>query len=412
MKGLIKDIIWDIREIVFKTQFSIHAYYAHIKHKVKGGNFQNRFSKKLSINKLRESILSNQEKRVAILVAFHKKNKIPVSNKEYIKFLTNCSFNVIYLHNGKLEEKVILDLESIGCYVICRQNIGQDFGAWKDMILLLEKYNLFNNIEWLLLCNDSNFFLGGKNGEHFERRFLNELENNHYKDFISLNINYELMVHHQSYFLCLSKKIINSDRFRIFWQTYLPLNLRPHAINKGEKKLSSKVLNKYTPCVMFTTYDVYKEIVDTMKDTSDQNRFLQLLPKTCFYLDSCINKDILDPHGVQKIIHVLENYNQSHSLALLLSIYCKSPFLKKDVIRHGTYSLSQIEYFICNNSLIKNELLINEIKLHCRTSETPFSFWDIPKEAARKGISRFGQTYNLWSNSQVYMRKFISKENN
>ena len=159
---------------------------------------------------------------------------------------------------------------------------------------------------------------------------------------------------------------------------------------------------------MFTTSDLYKEILDSLEKTSNQNIFLQLLPKTCFYLDSCIDKGILNPHGIQKIIHVLENYNQSHSLALLLNIYCKSPFLKKDIIRHGTYSLSQIEYNICNKTLIENELLINEIKLHCRTSGTPFSFWDIPKEAARKGISRYGQTYSLWSDSEIYIERFIS----
>jgi len=407
-KEIIKSFIWDLREIVYKTRFSIYAYYSHVKHKVKGGNFQNRFSKRFSIDKLKEIIITNKKKRVAIFVAFHEKDKIPESNKEYIEFLKNCSFNIIYLHNGKLQEKVIFDLESLGCYVVCRKNIGQDFGAWKDMILILEQYKLINKIDWLLLCNDSNFYLGGENGEYFERRFLDKLENDHNKDFISLNINYELMVHHQSYFLCLSKKIINGDSFKLFWEKYLPLNLRPHAINKGEKKLSSKVLNKFTPCIMFTSSDLYKEIIDSMEDNSNQNIFLQLLPKTCFYLNSCIDRGIVNQYGVQKIIHVLENYNQSHSLALLLNIYCKSPFLKKDVIRHGTYSISQIEYFICNKSLINNELLINEIKLHCRRSGTPFSFWDIPKEAARKGISRFGQTYSLWSDSDIYIRKFIS----
>ena len=69
--------------------------------------------------------------------------------------------------NNKLREQ----LNMIGCYVICRENIGQDFGAWKDGIALIKRYNITDDLKWLLLCNDSNFCLGGKNSDDFIAKF-------------------------------------------------------------------------------------------------------------------------------------------------------------------------------------------------------------------------------------------------
>ena len=87
--------------------YNIYSYSCHILHKLKGGNYRNRLSKNLSINKLKEKIVSNKSKRIALFVAFHKKDEIPISNIEYLKFLSNCEFSIIYIHNGILNHEVI-----------------------------------------------------------------------------------------------------------------------------------------------------------------------------------------------------------------------------------------------------------------------------------------------------------------
>lgn len=353
--------------------------------------------------------MSNKKKRVALFVAYHKKHEIPLSNKEYLKFLSNCSFSVIYIHNGKLDKKVINELEESGCFVICRKNIGQDFGGWKDLIILLEKLKLSDYLEWTLICNDSNFYLGGENGKKFEIRFSEELEKENSKDLISLNCNYEMTMHYQSYFLCLSKKIVKSKKYINFWKNYLPLDNRYHAIDNGEKKLSCKILNYYDPCILMSTPALYNNLKQQVKDNNIEN-IIKLLPKNCFHLESCLNHNNLDSHSVQKILHVLENHNPSHAFAILYILYYQSPFLKKDIIRHGIFSPQQISEFICNDNIISNDLLKEEIIIHCLRSGTPYSYLENPKKGYKRGIKGFGQSYTIYNDSSIYLEKFINQK--
>ena len=80
------------------------------------------------------------------------------------------------MHNGNLYENVIKELESLNCEVICRINYGHDIGAFKDINLLVNNLGISKKIEWLLWCNDSNFFLGGENAKIFEKIFWQALQ--------------------------------------------------------------------------------------------------------------------------------------------------------------------------------------------------------------------------------------------
>ncbi|MAJ22992.1 MAG: hypothetical protein CMI75_04325 [Candidatus Pelagibacter sp.] len=406
------ELLFPWYSLIYKLDYFLSAYFKYFIHKIIGGNYLNRLSNgknRISLIELEQKILSNKKKRVALFVAYHKKHEIPLSNKEYLKFLSNCSFSVIYIHNGKLDEKVINELEESGCFVICRKNLGQDFGAWKDLLLLLEKLKLSDYLDWTLMCNDSNFYLGGENGKIFERRFLKELEKENPKDFISLNCNYEMSMHHQSYFLCLSNKILKNKKFIGFWKNYMPLNNRYHAIDNGEKKLSKKILNYYKPRILLTTYGIYKNLNMQLKDDSLKN-IIEILPKNVFHLESCFNESGLDQYTIQKILHVLDNYNPSHAFAIMYILYHQSPFLKKDIIRQGTFSPMQIEEFICSNNMINNDLLKDEIITHCLTDGTPLSFLEDLRLSYRKGICGFGQNYKGYEDSQIYLKKYMTQE--
>ena len=109
-----------------------------------------------------------------------------------------------------MNSEVLEELNKLGCYVICRENVGQDFGAYKDGIALLKKYKITDHLKWLVLCNDSNFCLGGKNSDNFIKRFSVALNSKEKTDFISLNCNFESRLHYQSYFLCLSNLIFQN----------------------------------------------------------------------------------------------------------------------------------------------------------------------------------------------------------
>ena len=138
--------------------------------KLSGSNYKNRIIYQADKKLLLKKINNNKKKRLALFVAFHDSRNIPKSNIEYINFLKNCNFDIVYIHNGILSKKVIDKLTDIGCYLICRKNIGQDFGAWKDAFAVLKDFKINNNLKWILICNDSNFCINSS-----ESSFLNTL---------------------------------------------------------------------------------------------------------------------------------------------------------------------------------------------------------------------------------------------
>ena len=205
MRNAIK-VILKFYSYILRIEYYFLSYISFIRSKLKGTNSKKRLFYLKDIKILKDKLNKINQKRIAIFVAYHSSNKIPKTNINYLKVLNDSLFKIIYVHNGYLEKKVKNKLESLDCYVVCRENIGQDFGAWKDTISFLEENKLINNLDWLLLCNDSNFCIGGENAKLFKDKFTNMLnKQNSEFDFISLNCNFEGLMHYQSYFICLSK---------------------------------------------------------------------------------------------------------------------------------------------------------------------------------------------------------------
>ena len=392
-----------INSIYLRLEYIFSAYLSFICDKLMGGNFKSRTKNRGDINFLKDRLTKNKKKRLAIFVAFHNPNLIPESNINHLNIFKKSFFETIYVHNGILSKKVVNELTDRGCYVICRKNIGQDFGAWKDCFALIDQYKLTNDLNWLLFCNDSNFCLGGTNSEKFTNKLRNTLDRENELDFISLNCNYERRLHYQSYFLCFSKIVFQNQRFRRFWKKYLPLNHRFHAIENGEKKLSRKVLNYFRPCVIYQSHKLAESI--SLNINNEDITLLGKLPKGLMYLEDLLNieKDNLLSARIVilRIISSLENYNQSHVFGLLNIIYLNSPFLKKDVIRQGVFSYCQIYDLIKLNSLDINQNLQDEIVKFLERGGTSYSFIEDKRMAYRKGISLNGSNYEYQLQTQL-----------
>ena len=394
----------------YRLEYIIIAYISFAISKLKGTNYIKRTKNRPDISHLKKKLEKNQSKRLAIFVAFHSQTKIPQSNINYINLLKKCSFTTVYIINGKLNHEVLEQLNMMDCYVICRDNIGQDFGAWKDGIALLKKYKIKDNLKWLLLCNDSNFCLGGNNSNNFIERFSEELNSSKAADFISLCCNFESSLHYQSYFLCLSNLILKKKSFNKFWEKYIPLNHRFHSINSGEKKFTTKILSKFRPKIMYTSHALSRQILSTKEN--DPQIILRNLPKSFFYLETAFdnyfeNKSDFE-FGTLKIINSLENYNPSHVFGLLNIFYLESPFLKKDVMRQGVFSYSQIYEILKLERLNIDENLRNEILELFVKGGTNYSFMESRRNAFRRGIAILGGIYDYQFESQVLQKKYFS----
>ena len=249
-------------KIFLESKIYIIFYFPkHIYHYLTVGDFKKRLGYHRNLNKVTSYLQNKNISKLAIFLGYHQSGKLPLSNKTYVKSLLNCGFKVIYLHNGYLNQDVIKELEKLNCQVICRLNYGHDIGACKDINLLINNLGISMKIEWLLWCNDSNYFLGGERGAIFEKNFMKCLSKKKF-DVITMWESKSIKSHCQSYFLCFNRKVINSKVYKKFWKNYTPLPYRSHAIYNGEIALSQSVLNRFNIQTIYNSKSIYKNILN------------------------------------------------------------------------------------------------------------------------------------------------------
>ena len=77
--------------------------------------------------------------------------------------------------------------------------------------------------------------------------------------------------------------------------------------------------------------------------------------------------------------------------------YLKSPFIKKDIVRYGLYSLNQIHKVLSSSELNINKEIINEIMNFYTSSGTVYSYKLNMRQAIKKGVP--DQKKLLYSNN-------------
>lgn len=383
LKRLVRSFISFLAIRVYRVEYYLEACCQYAKHRLTGGSVQTRILYYPGAIFTRPS--KARADRLALFVAYHPNGNLPLSNQSYLSSLLSCGFRIIYIHNGPLPSEVIESLRPFCERVFCRQNIGQDVGAWKDSFLHANSTELLKKVEWLLMCNDSNFFVDGPNADQFVRRFSEELDGCG-SDLIALNKNYELWQHYQSYFLCFSKSLFKQPAFSRFWRKYRPLSHRYHAIEHGEIALTREILATAKAEILYRSSDLLKCEPEFRDNPA---LFYSLLPQNALYLaPSSAAECHVDQLGLQRIFALLDYHNPSHVYALHFVNYLASPFLKKDLLRQGTFSMPQICGLLAAVGLEqRNKALYREIICFFEAGGTNTSYIRYSKLAFRKGVN-------------------------
>lgn len=382
LKLALRSLVTSFRLPSYKIEYFAKASFQYYLHRLRGGTPDSRLLYYQGKNFT--PLSAPGASRLALFVAYHPGCKVPLSSINYLQALRECGFRILYIHNGSLAADVI---DSLGAYcdrVLCRQNIGQDFGAWKDAYLFALAQGLLDNADWLLMCNDSNFFLAGPQGERFVEKFRHELDANRVQ-LIALNKNYELWQHYQSYFLCYSRSLYRSSSFNRFWKRYRPLTHRYHAINNGEIALTRHVLSGVSAKVIYESTGLAQALSEACLVSEE---FYSLLPQNAMYLSERVEGAVsLTPLRIQQVLALLDCHNPSHAYALLFVRYLGSPFLKKDLLRQGVYSLPQIASALSLIMLERDSCLWREVISGYELTGRHTSYIRYPKEAFQKGIN-------------------------
>ena len=358
---------------------------------------------------------SQSFKRLALFAAFHGP-EVSLSNLVYIRCLNKAGFKVIYVHNGNLSQDSVQKLSQLCEVVLERINLGQDWGSFKDAFLNARRFGWFNDVEWLLFCNDSVHFLGDFAGSIFAEKLSKELHDVE-EPVLGLNENQQPGQHLQSFFVAVKAEVFNSKPFVNFWKSYLPLSHRFHAISNGEVRWSLKVLNKFPRKVLYTPTDIASFAAHSYERDTNLGISRLLIPKCCESIVDGLSSSMLDHINKDRedrvhlsraggrfvlsgvywdqlaiLSSILESTNTSHSCALMFCALLGSQFLKKDICKHNTFSLSQINLFLDYFFESKVEqipfshALLKEIISSYQSQGGLVSYMSRPRFAFRKGL--------------------------
>lgn len=176
-----------------------------------------------TFNDYSEIIDYSELKRIALYVHYDKNNCISEDDVNYIKELSSFVEQVVFITNSKISE---LEKKKVSPYIsriIERENIGYDFGGWRDAILSLG-FEYVATFDQLLLLNNScycgrydfrNVFakMESKNVDFWGITLFPYLEDGTYiqKPCIEEHI--------QSYFQVFNSNVVKSSFFKEFWES-------------------------------------------------------------------------------------------------------------------------------------------------------------------------------------------------
>lgn len=184
---------------------------------------------------IKESVSLRGSKKIAV-VALYPRGSLLSSVKRLISSLLDQNYEVIAVVNHPNLKDWISELSGFPITIIQRQNVGRDFGAYKCGVEYIERFKLGDQLDSLLLCNDSVIY-----GQRFGS-FLREFESKS-SHWATAFLNFEKHTHAQSFFQSFPREILLTELFKDFWRNYYPSNRRIYAIDQGEVRLSQILLS-------------------------------------------------------------------------------------------------------------------------------------------------------------------------
>lgn len=173
--------------------------------------------------------------RLCIYVTYNRENKIYEYIGNALKSLKECCSDIYMVCNY---ENIADGLEYASPYIdgiFFRQNNGYDSGAYKEALFDFLGWAEVSKYDEIVLVNDSFF------GFFYPLQDTFTLMSKEICDFWGMtgqeageyiNPLYEFDAHVHSYFMVFKKKVVQSEAFRVFWETLkYPINFREAVVN-------------------------------------------------------------------------------------------------------------------------------------------------------------------------------------
>ena len=166
-----------------------------------------------------------KKKRIVSYVHFDRENEVKEDDLKTIKIFSQICDEFLFVTNSRLNDQELQKVSVYTNHILCRENEGFDFGAWKESLLTFGKEKV-QQFDELILLNNSCFAPVTS-----ITQMMAEMETRNLDFWGDTIFPYSpdggyigekcIEEHIQSYFMVFNRDVINSDVFWNFWE-HLP----------------------------------------------------------------------------------------------------------------------------------------------------------------------------------------------
>lgn len=302
------------------------------------------------IKSIEEGRLSKQTGKFFILVLFPGAT-LPGFTRSLIAALKASPFNLVVVLNASLPAATREELRDACCLMIERENVGSDFGGYKDAISVVSKR--FGEPERLVIANDSVFYF--RDGLD---KLIADLDGP--QDFIGVSEVFDHHYHVASFLISFGPSIVRSEAFRNFWAGFRPLGTRRWNIFRGEGALTENLVAAgFRPHILFRAEPLRPHV--RARNRAELDAALAMLPtrhrdKVIKHMrrefapdhlaairagttqfDAALSDRIADA-----IVDQIMQRNQMHAAGFLFRKNFNLPVIKRDIFYREIYPLDEI----------------------------------------------------------------------
>lgn len=204
----------------------------------------------LPTHKIEQEFQKNpsQKRRLAVYAAYDADGFVDKADIYYIRALQEIADNIIYIADNELiageAEKISKEVN----YIKAEKHGEYDFGSYKRGFMYAKEHGMLDDIEELILCNDSCYA-----PIHPFKPIFDKMQNEQI-DFWGITENIEIARHIQSYFMVFRPQVFKTKAFENFLASVKPQKKVRDVIENYEIGLSQSLIKANFICKAYIPY--------------------------------------------------------------------------------------------------------------------------------------------------------------
>ena len=190
----------------------------------------------------------SKKRRLVIYAAYDADGFVDKADIYYIRALQEVADNIIYIADNELiageAEKISKEVN----YIKAEKHGEYDFGSYKRGFMYAKEYGLLEDIDELILCNDSCY------APIYPFKPIFDKMQNEQIDFWGITENIEIARHIQSYFMVFRPQVFKAKVFENFLASVKPQNKVRDVIENYEIGLSQSLIKAQFKCKAYIPY--------------------------------------------------------------------------------------------------------------------------------------------------------------